>query len=248
MKASAMVKALMVVGILSGSASPAAPDAKGEVEQALLKLTEAENFSWVAMTIEETDGKDPKLTDTVEGKSVKGGWGRLSRPKTKSTTDAFLRGDRLALMTPQGWKAVDAKEIAPGAAKPAKELRPAQDLLHAKAPLAEAKVLLGRLQEVERRENGLYSGRLAPLNVPIILERAAAAGHKIPAFEEPQVRVNFRIIEGLLASYELVVSGRNAKPKKGQGAGSLISMAVDFTDVGTTTLEVPDEARKLLEY
>lgn len=242
-----MVKTLMVVGILSGSAKPAAPDERGEIEQALLKLAAAENFSWVAMTIEEADGKDPKLADTVEGKSVKGGWCRLSRPKTKTTTHAFLRGDRLALLTPQGWKTVDVKEIAPGAAKPGKELRPAQDLLHAKAPLAEAKFLLGRLHELERRENGLHSGRLAPLNVPIILERAASEGHKIPAFEDPQVRVNFRITEGMLASYELVVSGRNAKPKKGQGAGSLISMAVDFTDVGTTTLEVPDEARKLLE-
>lgn len=242
-----MFTALMAMGLLSGWARPADPDGKGEVEQALLKLEAAESFSWVAMTIEETDGKDPKLADTVEGKSVKGGWSRLSRPKTKKTTDAFLRGGRLALMTPQGWKAVEVKEIAPGAAKPAKELRPAQDLLHANAPLAQAKVLLGRLQELECRENGLYSGRLAPLNVPIILEHAAAVGHKIPAFEEPQVRVNFRINEGMLGSYELVVSGRNAKAKKGQGQGSLISMAVDFTDVGTTTLEVPDEARKLLE-
>lgn len=247
MKTTTVFGALMAVGILSGWARPAEPDGKGEVEQALLKLEAAENFSWVAMTIEEADGKDPKLAETVEGKSVEGGWSRLSRPKTKKTTDAFLRGGRLALMTPQGWRAAEVKELAPGAAKPAKELRPAQDLLHANVPLDQAKVLLGRLQDLGRRENGLYSGRLAPLNVPIILEQAAAAGHKIPALEEPQARVNFRVHEGMLASYELVVSGRNPKAKKGQGAGRLISMAVDFTDVGRTTLEVPDEARKLLE-
>jgi hypothetical protein len=244
MKTAVLIQAWMAVAILSGRPHP---DAKGDVEQALQKLAAAENFSWVAMTIEETDGKDPKLADSVEGKSIKGGWSRLSRPKTKKSTDAFLKGERLALLTTQGWKAVDVKEVAPGAAKPAKDIRPAQDLLHAKSPLMEAKVLLGRLTELERRENGLYSGRVAPLNVPILLEHAAAAGHKIPGYDEPQMRVNFRIVEGLLGSYELVVSGRNTKAKKGQIVQSLVSMAVDFTDVGTTTLEIPDEARKLLE-
>ena len=247
MKATLLFGALSAVGLLSGGRNRPHPDAKGEVEQALQKLAAAENFSWVAMTIEELDGKDPKLADSVEGRSIKGGWSRLARPKTKKTTEAFLKGERLALLTPQGWKSVDVKEVAPGAAKPPKEIRPAQDLLHARNPLAGARFLLGRLTELERRENGLCSGRVAPLNVPILLEHAAAAGHKIPGFEEPQLRVNFRISDGVLASYELVVSGRNTKAKKGQIVQSLISMAVDFTDVGTTTLEVPDGARKLLE-
>lgn len=247
MKASMHLMALAAVGILSGWANPSARDAKGDVEQALQKLAAAESFSWVAMTIEETDGKDPKLAETVEGKWVRGGWSRLSRPKTKSTTDAFMKNDRLALMTSQGWKSVDLKDLAPGGAKPAKDIRPAQDLLHAKAPLAQARVLLGRMNEVGRRENGLYSGRMAPLNVPIILEYAATAGLKLPTLEDTEIRVNFRINEGVLGSYELVVSGRNAKSKNPQTAGRLVSMAVDFTEVGTTTLEVPDEARKLLE-
>lgn len=244
MKTSLLFLAGVAIGLLSGWTRP---DAKGDVERALQKLAASENFSWVAMTIEELEGKDPKLADSVEGRSIPGGWSRLSRPKTKKTTDAFLKGERLALMTPQGWKAVDVKELAPGAAKPPKEVRPAQDLLHAKSPLLEAKFLLGRLTELERRENGLYSGRVAPLNIPILLEHATAAGHKIPGFDEPQMRVNFRITEGVLESYELVVSGRNTKAKKGQIVQSLISMAVDFSDVGTTTLEVPEEARKLLE-
>src|SRR5439155_2860189 len=106
-------KALIAVGMLSGWGSPIHPDAKGDVEQALLKLSAAENFSWVAMTIEESEGKEPKLTETLEGKSVKDGWCQISRPKTKKSTDAFLKGDRIALLTPEGWRIVDVKDAAP---------------------------------------------------------------------------------------------------------------------------------------
>jgi hypothetical protein len=240
-------KAFLAVALLSGWAIPMGGDAKRDLEDAFLKLSACENFSWVAMTIEETEGKEPQLTDTVEGKWARGGWCQLSRPKTKKTTDAFLKDDRIAVLFPEGWKIMDVKDVAPAAGKPDKTVLRAQQFLHAKSPLLEAKVLMGRAEDLGRRENGLYSGRLARLDVPLVLERAQAAGHKLPAFEEPAARVNFRVEEGVLSSFELVISGRALKAKKGQVVESLIGMAVDFSEVGKTTLEIPEEARRLLE-
>jgi hypothetical protein len=241
------LKSFLAAILLSGWAIPPEGDAKRDVEDAFLKLSASENFSWVATTFEETEGKDPQLTDTVEGKWARGGWCQLSRPKTKKTTDAILKDDRIAVLVQEGWKIMDVKDLAPAAGKPDKAVLQAQRFLHEKSPLLEAKFLLGRVEDLGRRENGLYSGRLASLDVPLVLERAQAAGHKLPAFEEPKARVNFRIEDGVLSSFELVVSGRVLKAKKGQIVESLIAMAVDFSEVGKTALEIPEEARKLLE-
>jgi hypothetical protein len=242
-----VLKVFLAAGALAGWAGPIPGDAKGDLEEALRKLSAAENFTWVAMTIEEVEGKDPQPAETVEGKWAKGGWCQLSRPKTKTTTDAIVKGDRIAVLLPEGWKIMDVKEAAPAAGKPDKTVRQAQQLMHAKFPLDEAKFLLGRAEDLVKRENGLYSGRFTNLDVPIILERAQAAGHKIPQFDEPRARINFQIEGGLLSSFELVISGGVVKAKKGQVVESLIGIGVDFSDVGRTTFEIPDEARKLLE-
>jgi len=241
------LKTALFVAMLLGRTLPNQPSLEGELQRAIQKLSMAENFSWVAMTIEEKDGKDPKVAETLEGKWDKNGWCQLSNPKSKNAGDAFLKGDRIAVLLQECWKVLDVKEAALAAGKPDKTIRQAQQFLKSKSPSEELRSYLGRVEDLRLGKNGLYSGRYTALDVPIIIERAQAAGRKIPDFVEPAARINFRIENGVLASFELVISGREAKAKKGQVVETLLAMSIDFSGVGTTALEIPAEVRKLLE-
>src|SRR6185436_3051703 len=134
--------------------------------------------------------------EVTEGQWDRNGWCRLSNPKSKNTGDAFVRGDRMAVQLADGWKVMEAKDAAPAAGKPDKSIRDAHQLIKARSPLEALKSFLGRIEDLRLRENGLYSGRYATLDIPVILERAQAAGYKIPEFVEPTLRINFRIENG----------------------------------------------------
>src|SRR6185436_15858654 len=110
------LKVLLTATLLLGRAW-ATPPVEGEVQAAIRKLAAAENFSWVAMTIEE-DAKGAKLAEVTEGQWDRNGWCRLSNPKSKNTGDAFVRGDRMAVQLADGWKVMEAKDAAPAAGKP----------------------------------------------------------------------------------------------------------------------------------
>jgi hypothetical protein len=238
-------KGILVIGLLAGWSGPAPRDAKDDLLRALQKLAASESFSWVAMTIEESDAKVPQLAETIEGKWARSGWRKLARPKTKSTTEAFMKGDRIALLTAAGWKVIDVAAAPPPGKKADKDVRRAQEFDLVKDPLAEAKILLGRGQDFTGRENGLYTGTVAALDAPLVLERAVTAGNKLP--EGAAMRVNFRIKDGLLASYELIATYQSTRGKQKQVVENILSMAVDFAEIGTTAIEVPEEARKVLE-
>lgn len=242
-----LLKAWLSAIILLGGALPAPPTAEGEVHQAIRRLAAAENFSWIAMSLEEQDRKVAKVDVALEGKWSRRGWCQLTDVKSKNGPEAFVRGDRIAVLLQDGWTLVDVKEPPAAGGKPDKAVRQARQLMKSKSPLEELNSYLGRIEDLALRENGLYSGRFATLDVPVILERAQAAGHQFPDFVEPAARINFRIQDGVLASFELVVSGREAKDKKGQPVQTLLALSVDFSSVGTTALEIPEEVRKLLE-
>lgn len=222
----------------------AAPrDAKDDVQRALQKLAAAENFSWMAMTIEESDVKAPEEAEWFEGQSTRSGWRKVSKPGSKATEDAWVKDDRIALRTPEGWKAVDLEAVVPGQ-KPDKIVRRAQEFHQARDPLRQATILSGRGQSLVRHEDGLISGQVAALDGPRVLEHALTSGNKIP--EGAAFRVNFRIKDGILASYELVVTYRSVR-KDGREVENVLSMAVEFSEVGTTALDIPEEARKALQ-
>jgi len=241
------MSALIALTVLSGWAGPVPRDAREDVQRALEKLEASGNFSWVSTTSEETDGDLPQFSAEMQGRSVKGGWSQISKSSSKKGSEAFLKDDRIAVMTADGWKVVDAKVEPPAGGKLDKAVKQAQQFVLSRAPVTEAKGLLNRLEDMKSHGGGTYSGRVAALDVPIYLERAKAAGKGAPSMEEPRIRVNFRVRDGVLAAYELVVTGRHVKKKSGQAQEIVFSAAVDILDVGTTTLEIPEEARKVLE-
>ena len=241
------LKALLFSTILLGPAAAAPPRAEGELQQAIRKLAAARNFSWISMTLEETEGKGAKLAEVMEGQWDRDAGCRLSNPKSKSAGEAYLRGDRMALLLQDGWKGMEAKVPAPGAGKPDKTLKQAFEFIRSRSPLDELRSYLGRVENLTLRDNGLYSGTYAAIDVPVLIERALAAGRQLTDWVDPEARINLRIQDGLLASFELVISGREAKLKKGQPVHTLLAMSVDFSSVGTTEVEIPEEVRKLLQ-
>jgi len=61
------LKALFFSALLLGPAAAAPSRAEGELQQAIQKLAAARNFSWISMTLEETEGKGAKLAEVMEG-------------------------------------------------------------------------------------------------------------------------------------------------------------------------------------
>src|ERR1043166_5223945 len=95
-------------------------DEKEDVENALLKLAAAENLSWVETTIEEKEGRLPKVAEAIEGQAARNGWCALFKPGDKQSFEAFLKFDGAAMRTSDGWNIIDVTEAAPGEPKPEK--------------------------------------------------------------------------------------------------------------------------------
>lgn len=235
---------ILAVLVLAGWTGPARGDAKDDLDRAIQKLADSQNFSWVAITIEESTAKRPEEAETFEGKWARSGWRMVSKPDSKAFEDAWMKDDRIAFFTPEGWKAIDLDAVEPGK-KPDKSVRLAREFNQVKDPLVQARVLAGRGQSLVRHENGLISGQVPAMDAALVLEHALTTGTRVP--EGASFRVNFRIRDGFLSSFELVVTYRSFRGKDRVEVENTLAMAVDISDVGTTSIEVPEEARKALQ-
>ena len=108
-----MHRTLLLAGLLALtlSASAADPSAKDDVTNAAKKLAAAPNYSWKT-TVDMGGaagggGAGARMRPgPTEGRTEKDGLTMLSMTRGDTTTEAFLKGDKAAIKTADGWKSV----------------------------------------------------------------------------------------------------------------------------------------------
>jgi hypothetical protein len=188
-----------------------------------------------------------------DGQTEKGGFTVLSYRFGSNTTQAVLKGDKVALKSGDEWQT--GEELADagddgGQNRGRFMVRRVQQF---KAPAAAAQELLGRVKEL-KKEGDVYSGELTAAAIKEMFTfrgrpgQSGQGGGDFPAPDTSGLKgtAKFWVKEGLLAKYESHVEGKMTMGRQNREIDTNRKTTVEIKDVGTTKVVVPAEAKKKL--
>ena len=162
-----------------------------------------------------------------------------------NTTEAVIKGTNGAIKTDDGWKSLaDAmKDDGNGGFNPTMFI--ARMVQNYKVPAVEAVSLANAAQELKAGTNGI-SGDLTEAGAKELLSfRRRGNGGEGPTITNPKGSVTFWINDGKLTKYQYHIAGTMSF--NGNDRDVDRTTTVEIKDVGTTKIDVSDDAKKKLE-
>lgn len=223
-----------LLGLLAGVLSAAETDPKTEIKSAARKLADKPSYSWTANIKNEGDATSRQ--NPIQGKAEKGGYVYLSFALGDNTIECAFKGDKSAIKRDTAWESAD--ELAGEDAWIARRLR------IFKAPAAEAEDLLGKVKELKKAEDGVYSGDLTEAGANDWITRMRRSGSAAPKGAKGSVK--YWLKGGELVKYEFNVQGTITAGNDDREVPMNRTTTVEIKNVGTTQVQVPEAARKKL--
>jgi hypothetical protein len=240
---------LGIVALVAGSLLAADSSPKDEVINAATALGNQANYSWHSATASPGGGGGGFGAGPSDGKTEKDGYTWISMTRGDNMTEALLKGTNGAIKTPDnGWQS-----LAEATADNGNGFNPtmffARTLQNYKAPAAAAAELAGQVTELKKDADSI-SGDLTDDGAKAMLSFRPRGGNGAANFPAPDISnakgsVKFWITDGQLSKYETHVSGKVSF--NGNDRDVDRTTTVEIKDVGTTKIEVPDDAKKKLE-
>jgi len=226
--------AFVLAASLSAQAGP-----KEDVQAAAKKLGDAENYSWKS-TVE---GGQQRRGPT-EGKTQKDGLTMLIIAAGDNTMDVFIKGEKGAVKTADGWKSFEEASQDTSQQNPARFIsRMARGF---KAPAVQAQDLAGKTKELTKSEDA-YSGELTEEGAKELLtfgRRRNADAANAPQVSNAKGTVKFWVKDGVLTKFETKVEAK--MEFNGDEIDASRTTTTEIKEVGATKVNVPDAAKKKL--
>jgi len=235
------MKRNLLIGTLALLAtSLLAEDPKDAVTSAAKKLGQADNYSWKQTA--ENAGGGGFGGGASEGKTQKGGYTWLSMTMRDNTVEAVKKGDKGAIKGENGWRSL--AEASEGDRGPGTFM--ARRLQNFKTPAAQAEELAGKVKDL-KHDGDTYAGELTEEGAKSLLTLGGRgrAGGNGPEISGAKGSAKFWIKDGLLAKYETKVKGSISF--NGNDRDVDRTTTVEIKDIGSTKLDVPQEAQKKSE-
>ena len=244
-----MKKYVLLSSILFAAGSLLAADAmpKGEVIAAAIALGNSANYSW--HTAIASPGGGGRFNGPTDGKTEKAGYTFITMTRGDTTTEAVLQGTNGAVKTPDnGWETLAELAKDTGNGNGNGGFNPnaflARALTNYKTPDAIVTNLVDKVAAL-KIDGDAYAGDLTEDGAKSLLSMGRRPGGGAgPDISNAKGSVKFWLKDGLLVKYELKVSGTVSF--NGNDRDVDRTTTVDIKDVGTTKVEVPDEAKKKL--
>jgi hypothetical protein len=233
---------LGLIMLAAGSLLAADSTPKETVTGAAAALGREANYSWHTSVASQGGGRFGGPSD---GKTEKGGYTTISMVRNDATTLAVLKGTNGAINTPDnGWQSFqEATADNGGGFNPAMFL--ARMLQNTKTPDQQAATLANAAADLKPGTNGI-SGALTEAGAKALLTFGRRANDDNgPTVANPAGSVTFWVTDGKLVKYEFHVSGMVSF--NGNDRDIDRTTTVVISEVGTTKISVPDEAKKKLE-
>ncbi|MGD0140656.1 MAG: hypothetical protein ABSD28_17445 [Tepidisphaeraceae bacterium] len=243
---------LGVVSVLALSAVSVHADPKDDIKSAVQKLADSPNYSW-STTIQGGFGRGPQ-----EGKTEKGGYTSLTIQMRDNSFDAIIKGDKAAIKTDSGWKSaaeILAEPVDAGGPPPP-EFRAAMVAQNSKTPAGQAQDNLDSLQNIQKTDDG-YTADLTADAAKTLLQFGPRrprpttspdgdTGTPPPQFEVSDAKGTLKLAvkDGNLTQIEFHLTGTVSFNGNDRDVDRTVT--TDIKDVGTTKVEVPDEAKAKL--
>jgi hypothetical protein len=233
--------------LLASSSMIAYAGPKEDVQAAVQKLGDAPNYSWTT-TVEGGFG-----AGATEGKTEKGGYTVTSIAMRQTSYDIVLKDKAAAIKTPDGWKSLAELAVPDpnGGFNPATFI--AARVQTFKSPTDTAKDAIDKLQEVKKADDA-YTADLSPDYIKAQMQfggrggrRGGAAGGAPPAppeIKNPKGDLKFWIKDGMISKVAMHITGTMSFG--GNDMDIDRTTTTDIKDIGSTKIEVPDEAKAKL--
>jgi len=225
---------LLVLAVITLSTPLRAADAATEVKDAIKKLADQPNYSWTLTP--RTEGSEAGTRQgPVEGKTMKDGLTFLKGTANEISFQAAVKGGKIAVNYADEWVVVDENDELTG--------RVAKRLKGVKDPLGMASELAGKTKSF-KKEDGAYAGELDPTAAR---ELFRTLGRRAAEAEEAKGSTRFWVKDGQLSKYEFTVKGTITVGGDKKEVNLSRTVTVDFKDIGSTKVTLPDEVLKKFE-
>jgi hypothetical protein len=180
-----------------------------------------------------------------EGKISADGTAMVTIPGRDNNTEAVIKGDKFAVKRGEGWQS--ASELSANADQGGGgggRGRFAGALFrNFKAPAARALDLIGHTKELKSAD-GIISGDLTEEGAKSLLTFGGRGGGGGPEISGAKGSVKFWVKDGVLTKMETKVQGRMSF--NGNDRDIDRTTTTEIKDIGTTTVNVPEDAKKKL--
>jgi len=231
MKTALILSLSLTLACMTTALSQAAESKAGdEVLAAAKALANKPNYSWkTTVVVPETAQFKPGPT---EGQTEKDGFTHVKMTFGDNTTEAVTKGDKGVGKDAEGnWKTAADLENAEGRGRFLGRL-----LKNLKAPAAQVGDLVAATGDL-KKDGDAYSGDLT--------EDGAKKQFRFGQPQNPKGSVKFWVKDGVLSKVEVKVSAKIEF--NGNEVDASRTTTTEIQKIGSTTLAVPTEAKKMLE-
>jgi hypothetical protein len=239
------MKALPLLAcLLAASGHLFAADAgpKDELKAAAKALGDKPNYSWKSNVENAGGGGGGRMGGPTEGKTEKDGVTHLSMTRGETTTLALLKGGKGVVKTPDGWQTAEDLAADQDRQNPARGA--ARQLQNFKTPAVQAADLAEQAKEL-KKDGDAVAGDLTEAGAKSLLSFGGRGGGNGPEISGAKGSVKFWVKDGVLAKYQFKVQG--SVSWNGNDREVDRTTTVEIKDVGTTKIEVPEDAKKKLQ-
>ncbi len=227
---------LGLVGMVAGALNAADSSPKEQITNASKRLGDQNNYSWTTST-KEADGSAGRL-GAIQGKAEKDGVTFLGFSVGELPVEVYMKGDKGTAKALEGWQTFD--EIAQTGGTAAAVVR---FLRSYQTPVTESATLAGKANDLKEAD-GAIAGELKEDAVKemLLFGTRRREGQEPPKTMDAKGSVKFWIKDGALTKCEIRVQGKVTAGERESEINR--TTTVEIKDVGTTKLEVPDEAKQ----
>lgn len=228
----------VLLGLLACSSLRAADIAPtNQVADAITKLKAATNYSWNTTTVL----KDSEFTPgPIKGQADKEGFAKMSQAFGDNTTEIVLKADKVAVNGDDGWTLLGQAGGFPAMF--------AGGLARNGAAADEAAIALKQVKELKPLDGGVLGGDLTSEGATDLLTfgpRRTVGENRFPPPKNAKGSVKFWVKDGVLAKYEWHLLGTVTFGDNDMEMDQ--TKTTEIQSVGTTKMDIPAEAKKLLE-
>jgi hypothetical protein len=240
---------IATLSLLAFSVAAAHADPKDDIQAAIQKLVDGGNYSWTR-TVEGGFGRGPQ-----NGKTQKDGLTWLSIQMRDNSYEVLTNGEKAAVKTEDGWKSkadltAAASNDDGGGGPPSPERMLLFLVQNIRTPADMSKDLVSKLENIQKTDDG-FTADLTPdaAKEQLMFRRRRATTQ--PDANAPQMEVSnakatikLTIKDGNLTKVEMHVTG--TRTFNGNDNDVDQTTTTEIKDVGTTKIDVPDDAKAKL--
>lgn len=235
---------LLALTLLAGSLVAADTTPKDDVIAAARKLSETSAYSWTSTT--EVAGGNNRGGGPVEGKTDNAGYSLITLKRADNTIEAVIKDGKAAVKITDGWQTPTEIADAAAAGGLGENRNPGRMIARlvqaVRPPAVQAAELAGKAKDIKKAGDA-YESDLDEATVKEMLSLGRRReGGDGPTVTGAKGSVRFWLKEGVLSKMELKTKGTVSF--NGNDREMDRTITVEVKDVGTTKLEIPEEAKK----